>query len=360
MVLILSANAKKYTFDAKPAFCIFVSMTFSGRFLLNIIHFANRQGVPIADLLQLSGMSADELCREEKRVSAEVYNSVLTTAMNHSGDPYFGLHLGESLNLTAAGLIAQISQTSRTIKEALYYCCEFASLGCQALPLTLEEKRDHIALVMTPDPMWEKKVPQVVRHTVEGTLTFFIREFQTLTHQKQRPIAIHLPYQSPNDQQEYERVWNCPIQFGQTQISILLDKQQVAAPIITSDFNLLRILVQLAEERVGTIAQQQGYFELVRKSMLYLIKPEFPTIEQVAANLNVSTRTLQRKLKEEGHTYTQLLEELRKDFAFQYLKKPELSINEVAHLLSYSDPSSFIRSFKRWTGKTPKSWRLFV
>lgn len=332
-------------------------MTFSGRFVLNIIYFAAMQGVSQQLLIDEAGLNIEDLCSEDSRVAPELYNRVLLKAIQLSKDSHFGLHLGESLNLTAAGLIAQISQTSRTIREALHYCCEFASLGCQALPMTLIETEKQAALVLKPEQIWATNHPEVTKHTVEGTLAFFIREFQTLTHQKQRPLAIQLPYTTPKHIHEYERVWDCPIQFEEDRIAIILDKKQLDTPIITSDFNLLRILVQHAEEKSASMEKQNGFLNLVRKSMVRLIKPEFPTIEQVASNLNVSVRTLQRRLKEEGHTYKGLLEDLRKEFAFQYLKKSELSINEVAHLLSYTDPSSFIRSFKRWTGNTPKAWR---
>ena len=87
------------------------------------------------------------------------------------------------------------------------------------------------------------------------------------------------------------------------------------------------------------------------------MKPQFPTIEQVAANLNLSVRTLQRRLKEEGLTYKIVLDELRKQFALDYIKNKELSVKEIAYLLDYAEPSSFIRTFKRWTGKSPNVYR---
>ncbi|NRA12289.1 MAG: helix-turn-helix transcriptional regulator [Crocinitomicaceae bacterium] len=88
------------------------------------------------------------------------------------------------------------------------------------------------------------------------------------------------------------------------------------------------------------------------------LKPELPTVDKVSSHLNISSRTLQRKLKEEGNTYKDLIDELKLDFAISYLNQPELNILEITYLLNYADASAFNRSFKRWTGKTPSEHRL--
>jgi len=116
-------------------------------------------------------------------------------------------------------------------------------------------------------------------------------------------------------------------------------------------------LVAHAEAQLALIKQQRGFTATVKQSMVNLVKPAFPTVEQVASHLNVSARTLQRRLQEEGATFKAIMDELRKDFAIAYLKRIDLSISEIAYLLSYSDSSAFTRSFKRWTGQSPKAFR---
>ena len=332
-------------------------MTFSGRFLLNIIHFATQQGADYTALVKLSEESVDDLCREDYRVGAEVYNRVVEAAVEQTEDPWFGLHIGEYLNLSAAGLIAQITMSSRNVKEALDYCCEFASLGCRALVMNFEEEKECYRLTFTPDPLWLQQSEEAVRHTIDGTIVFTIREFHALTRQKHFPISVALPYQPPWDPKEYNRILRCPVKFGQDQTEILFEKAHIEAPVITSDYNLLRILVEHAREKEESLKREQGFLSVVRKSIINMVRPEFPTINEVASNLNLSVRTMQRKLKEEGVTYKDLMEGLRKEFALSYLKRADLSISEVAYLLSYADASTFIRSFKRWTGQTPKSFR---
>jgi len=334
----------------------FGPMAFNGRFIASMIDFAGRQGANASGLYQQAGGQA-ELNREDSKVEYQQYNRLLEQITAETGDEFFGLHFGESMNMTAAGLVAQITQTSETIKQALQYACDFAQLACSSLPMRLEEKEDHYVLHLDPEPIWANDSPTAVRHTVEGTIVFTIKEFHELTRKQYFPLQLNLPYARPKDQSEYERLFQCPMSFGQKGISIYFEKRHMEERIVTSDYHLLRVLVAHAQERIMAIQRAGGFYEEVKTSVAHLVKPEFPTIEQVACHLHVSVRTLQRRLSEEGHTFKEIIESLRKDFAFAYLKQPDLTINEIAYLLSYTDASAFIRSFRRWQGITPNEFR---
>lgn len=332
-------------------------MPFSGRFVLNIIHFAKQQGASFEALVQETGKNEEELCQEDTFVDDTLYYKAMEQAVRMSGDSCFGLHVGENLNLTAAGLIAQLTQTCATVKQALQYCCEFANLGCSALPMTLVEEKEYYKVVLTPSKLWNETSPASLQHTADGVLAFTVKEFQTLTRSKHNPVNLHLPWSSVSSILEYERIFACPVEMGKQEIALFLDKAHVEDHIITANYDLLRILVAHAEEKNATLNEQQGFVSIVRKSIIKMVKPEFPTVEEVASHLNVSVRTLQRKLQEESVSFKSVIEELKKEFALSYLKKKDLSISEVAYLLGYSDSSAFNRSFKRWTGKSPSEYR---
>jgi AraC-like DNA-binding protein len=332
-------------------------MDFSGRFTLNIIQFAAKQGADWQKLIALTGKSLEELSKEDCRISPEIYNRVAVAAVEQSQNPVIGLQMGESLNLNALGLMGHIVQSSPTVKQALENACEFAKLGCQALPMQLIEEKEHYKLILTPHPLWAENSEEAVRQTADATITFTVREFQTLTLQKYYPKALYLKYKAPKVISEYERLFQCPVHFNQNEYAILFEKAHIEQPVVTSDFNLLRILVQHAEQKLSELNREAGFKSLVKQSVLNLIKPDFPTIEQVAGSLNLSVRSLQRKLKEEEINFKQIIEELKKQFAENYLKREELSISEIAYMLDYAEPSAFIRSFKRWTGMTPQVFR---
>ncbi len=331
-------------------------MPFNGRFIASMIDFAGRQGGQTDSLYELAGGQAF-LCREDSTVEYPKYNRLIESVVEQTQDQFFGLHFGESMNMAAAGLVAQITQTSQNVLQALQYACDFAQLACSSLPMTLEETADAWCLLMNPEPLWASDSPVAVRHTVEGTIVFTIKEFHEITRKAHFPLKIELPYTTPKDRSEYNRLYQCPMHFGRKGIAIYFDKQQMAQKVVTSDYHLLRVLVAHAEERIAAIQRKAGFYEEVKTSVAHLIKPEFPTIGQVALHLHLSVRTLQRRLADEGHTFKEIIESLRREFALAYLKRPDLSINEIAYLLNYTDASAFIRSFKRWQNQTPNSYR---
>ena len=331
-------------------------MDFSGRFLLNFIYFSEKQGASIESILNGIQLSIEELCAEEKRVSMDVYNLALELAVDSSKDPYLGLHAGEYMNLAASGLIGQITQTCATVKEALDYCCAFASLGCQALPMQLTEEKENYVLKFVPDPVWQHSSQMSVKHTIDGILAFTIKEFHALTRNQYYPIAVDYTF-SNDGAEELERVLNCPVRYNQKEIVLYFEKMHINESVVTSNYDLLRVLVKHAEEKVQEMEAGLGFANQVKKAVVNMIKPGFPSIQQVASNLNLSVRSVQRKLNDEGMNYSGLLEELKREFALQYLKDEALTINEVAYLLDYANASAFIRSFKKWYGQSPGTFR---
>lgn len=332
-------------------------MHFNGRFVVNLAQIASHQGADINEILSISQKPYEELCSEDCKLDSATYNAVLEECVHQTKDELFGLHAGENLNLQAAGLIVQIAHSASTVKEALEYCCEFANLGCSALPTELVKDDESYKLTLKPNPIWLAESEESVVHTIYGYLAFTIKEYQSITRSNDFPDEIWLTSIRPDNYKELERVVGCPVKFEQGENAIFFSKDKVEKEVVTSDYNLLQVLVAHANSKMEQMAQGHGFYNIVRKSVLNLVKPEFPTIEQVAAHLNMSVRTFQRKLSDEGHSYKALVDELRQEFAMSYLKDDTLSINEIAYLLSYADASAFIRSFKRWTGKTPSEYR---
>jgi AraC-like DNA-binding protein len=185
-----------------------------------------------------------------------------------------------------------------------------------------------------------------------------MQQYCVLSKNREHPLAVYLPWDAPTDLNEYQRIFAAPIHFNAAEIALLLRREQVERSILTADYSLLRLLVAHAEEKSKQRSDEQGKFvQKIRHIVLQLANPVFPTVEQIAAQLNTSLRSMQRRLKIEGYSYQQLTEELREEFALTYLQRPDLSISDVAYLLGYADNSAFSRAFKRWQGVSPQRWR---
>ena len=332
-------------------------MAFNGRFVLSIIQFAELHGIEKARLLACTGMTEADLCKESCKIENDVYDLLMEQITLASDDKHFGLHMGQHMSLSAAGLIYQIVQSSRNVREALHYCAEFAMLGCSSIPIAIEEDEDAVHMVFRPVDAWKQYSEASLRHTLDGMLVFSLREFHSLSLYREAPLAVHLERKEAN-RGYLEDVFGCPVLTGMDQNAILLSHEQAEQKVISSDYKLLQLLVNFANGKLQKEQQSAASFsQQVKSCILNMVRPAFPTVEQVASHLNMSVRSLQRKLKAEGKTFQELLENLRKDAAMNYLQNEEMSIGEVGFLLGYAEPSAFVRAFKRWTGVAPGKWK---
>lgn len=333
-------------------------MAFRANFVKNIIHFAAQRGAVLTELLDILDCDAlGDLDEEERIFDRHQYEAVVEAAVAQTGDPHIGLHMGECMSLSAAGVIVQIAQNSRTVREALEYTVAFANLGCRELPFHLTELEQSWELSLRPDPEWVRQCPISARQTMDGMMVFTLREFQSITLQKYEPVSVHFSYVQEDAQAEYRRIFQCPVRLDRPGTAMYLQKEHVADRVVGSDYALLQLLVRYAENKLEQTTVDQDFSNRVRKTILHMAHPQFPTIRQAAANLNVSVRTLQRRLKEEGFTYQELIDELKKQFALDYLRHEHLSVREIADSLDFAEASSFIRTFNRWFGVSPQLYR---
>lgn len=332
-------------------------MAFNGRFILNLANLASKQGAQLPELIQLCGKSFEELTQEDCIVEDNNYNRVVEKVVESTNDPLFGLHAGEHLNLSAAGLMFQLVQNSKNVKQAYELCCQFANLGCSALPMNLTEEPKGYKLTFTPNQLWKNDSNTAYKHTVLGILSFQIRAFHSLTFMLENPLEVNLNWGKQTGIEEIENVLGCSVNLNQPELSIYFNKKHFDTPIISSNYDLLQTLIVHAEKLSAKKNKEGGFSNVVAQTIISLVKPEFPAIEKVAAQLNLSTRTLQRKLNLESNSFKSISENLKKEFALGYIKNPNLNISDIAYLLGYSEVSTFTRSFKRWTGTTPMNFR---
>ncbi len=145
--------------------------------------------------------------------------------------------------------------------------------------------------------------------------------------------------------------------FGEENNEISLDTALLALPVHGADLRLGRLLDRYADEMLRKLPRAEGFVESVRRVIAETLRGGDPSIECVATCLGLSTRTLQRRLREAGTTHKQLLDQLRHVLALRYADTEGLSFGEVAFLLGFSEPSAFHRAFKRWTGVAPGEYR---
>jgi AraC-like DNA-binding protein len=154
-----------------------------------------------------------------------------------------------------------------------------------------------------------------------------------------------------------ERHLGCPVVCGAPRNSIVFRVDDAARPFVTRNAELLALLAPQFDQELKQVKGEERFIDRVRRAIQQKLTGRRPTINDIAAALHVSSRTLQRRLQDAGVSFQRLLEEARHQLARNYLNNPLLELNEAAYLLGYEDANSFVRAFRGWEGVPPARWR---
>jgi len=155
----------------------------------------------------------------------------------------------------------------------------------------------------------------------------------------------------------YESHFQCPVKFGARDNVLVFDRADVDRPFLTHNADLLALVAPQLESELTQQLAQKSLSEQVKGIVKKLLAGQRPTLLDIARELRLSTRTLQRRLTADRATFQQLMEEARRELAQHYLLHSSLELNETAYLLGYEDANSFFRAFHQWEGTSPGEWR---
>jgi AraC-like DNA-binding protein len=170
------------------------------------------------------------------------------------------------------------------------------------------------------------------------------------------PLRIEIV--QPRTNTKYlERHFNCEIVTGAAHNLIVYRATDAACPFITRNAELLDMLAPQFDNELLRVDQQHTFSDQVRDAIQQRLTGHRPNVDDIARDLHMSSRTLQRRLQEHGSSYQRVLDEARHQMARYYLGNSVLELNEAAYLLGYEDTNSFTRAFRLWEGIPPSQWR---
>jgi AraC-like DNA-binding protein len=188
-------------------------------------------------------------------------------------------------------------------------------------------------------------------------MVFTIHELDGLIFEKTAPAKISLPLNGSVGVKEYERVLRCRPKHAPSGYSMEFRDQFWDEAIITANHELQRLLLEMTRSNTVVHPKEPPLSERIVSYLTANAYLGIVSLEEIAANFNTSARTLQRKLHEEGVSFQQLADSVRKTIALQYLQSGSYPLKEVSYILGYNELSAFTRAFKRWTGTTPLDYQ---
>ncbi|AMO94555.1 bacterial regulatory helix-turn-helix s, AraC family protein [Collimonas fungivorans] len=301
------------------------------------------------DPVALLGIPAPEpFDRGLRRYPMQQWRAMLQLASDRLNDPLLGLRLGGNITATHLGVMGYIFSSCRYLANALIRLKDYHRLVYETSKLHIGVQGSDLTLTWEAEPGYYHG-PLVD----ECAIASFVQFVRNISSKPISPSQVCFINKTPPDIQPYIDFFGCPVLFEQPVNSIRASLWHLATRIHQPDEMLLQMLEQLADAMLLELPQTNNIEQLVRQSIVRLIHDGRPELEQVAHELNMTARTLRRRLDEEGLNYRALLENIRKHLAEHYLSDPRLRLSEIAQLLGYSEQSTFNRAFRRWTGQTP-------
>ncbi|WP_276373459.1 AraC family transcriptional regulator [Chryseolinea sp. H1M3-3] len=268
-------------------------------------------------------------------------------------DPLFGLHFGESLQLSALGIVGEIIKGSRTVGEAITIAASLTPLITDRFVIEVIRSNEwfkiRIRLVVKPlrDNFFERQFMDLL-------MVFSIHELDGLVFEKVKPEKVVYAYPI-SEIQEYTRILRCVPTVQKNECAIYFNSKYWGEPILSADYELQQFLLQKVKSSLRDAATPK-YREQIFQHLLSNAYLGIPSLQDVAANFNITPRSLQRRLQAEGATFQQLSDDVRKLLALHYLESGKHPVKEISHMLGYNELSAFSRAFKRWTGKAPGNY----
>lgn len=318
-----------------------------------IAYFAYRE-LPADRLCRSAGIDKAGMLENDVAISEEQVRNLWVNAVKLSNDLLFGLHFGESLQLSALGVIGELIKTSHNVGAAITAA---ANLVFTITPeFKMEAFSDESYFYVKLLPIEKNYDNDPVCGQIRDFLTAFtIHELDGLTLKKIRPVSVFYPAEDSN-MQEYERVLRCKPSIGD-HVGIAFDRKDWDLQIITSNYDLQQLLLHNNATLWGCLDSEGSFKSLVTNYLLANAYLGLPSIKQLSSNFSVSSRTLQRKLSVEGSSFQQVSEDVLKRLAISYLKEGSHTLKEIAYMLGYNDQSAFSRAFKKWTGFPPATYQ---
>ena len=314
--------------------------------------FISHSGGDVDRIFGVSGIDPELLAQPTLSLGLINYCRVMEEAARYSGCDNFGLHYGRPFKPQSLGLIGYIGLCSATLEQALHNVAN-------AFPW---HQHDTLTRLVDKGDCW--RLDYQVRHgailcrrqDAELTLGMFLNLIRHVAGKHWAPREVHFEHPRPTQWHEHCKVFDAPVYFDQPFNSLLIPKRDLARAMPDSDPLLLGVM-QDAIRRLNSATPQQNIVDQARSQVHLVMLQGEPVLEEVADKMGLSSWSLQRRLREEGLSFTTLVDNVRCEMAKHYLQQRQLPISEMALLLGYSEVSAFSRAFRRWFGISPRQWR---
>jgi AraC-like DNA-binding protein len=308
-------------------------------------------GISVRSVLREAGLPVQFLNQEKIYASTQQLFALWKAIGDISGDPAIGLKLGAEPRFERYDAIQLTALCSRTFGDALQRVSRCKILTCpEEIRVQSDGKETRLVFAFLRDENAEPEVLADVCLSWVATLGSRGSEGQI------RPLRLELarPFRH---RELFEGHFGCRVRFKAKHNAIIFRSADLDQPFATHNEELLGMLGSQLDLEIEERQGSESVGDLVKHTVKRTLAGGRPSRDEIARELHLSVRTLQRRLNDAGLTFQRLLQDTRHELALQYLSEVTVEISETAFLLGYEDTNSFFRAFHEWEGVTPGEWR---
>lgn len=319
---------------------------------LSIWRALESYGLDPAPVFERAGLDPRKLHDPNARYRDRSIYRLWRIALDKTRDPYLGFRVASFWHPSAAHALGYAWLASATLKDALERTVRYFRVVTDKERLRLDETPEEFRLVVE-----NPAVDYPTAHEdLDASFAALVQLCRLCLGESFRPRRVTMRRPEPADPAPFAEHFRAPVQFSGNEDSMSFDKADALTALPTANAEVARANEKIVQDYLARFDRSSVAMQ-VRARLTEQLSSGHATQESVAVALHMSLRSLQRRLKEEGTSYKDLLEETRRELASHYMAESHLSINEITYLLGFSEPSNFSRAFKRWTGKSPSAYR---
>lgn len=320
--------------------------------LTNFSEVARAAGLDPVRMMMDAGISPSVLGEPDLMIPVERFGRLLQAAASLSGNECFGLCMAESRLLSNLGAVGMLVRDQATLRDSLGMLMRYQPMLNGSQSLAVEE---YGGLVIIREALIAGSLHQPTRQRVELALGVMVRLIRQLIKPDWQPQRVCFEHPAPRDLSRHHRFFGPLVEFNCDFNGIICAKADLDARNPSADPAMVRYAQQLVDK--SPVSQQATVLEDVRRTILLLLPSGRCSIEQVADHLGVVCRTIQRRLADEGQSFSSIVNDIRTELATRHVNESDRPLTEVATLLGFAAPSGFSRWYHAQFGCSPKESR---
>jgi len=317
-----------------------------------VLEDLRRRRIPVDGLLKQVGLRKIDLANPEDRLPLASMLWLIEHAASLVGDPSYGLRLGASREPSERGLLGFLALNSPTLMDAMTNIQRYYKVVREG-EFEIERNGAQVAVrLREADPALRG-----FRQNSDFVVATLVRGCRDLTRQAISPIRVECVCEEPSEKVDYADILGCPVKFGAEWTVLIYAEEAMRLPVQGADTKLLQILELACQKIVGPTPEMQDLVHEVRRRIVERLPRGSANIDAIADELNMGSKTLERRLAERDQSFSALLDATRYNAAKHYLEETDMRLSQVAYMAGYTESAALVRAFKRWTGTTPMKFR---